>query len=43
MNDMAEMRNKLTHDYIDVDLNIVYQTGAIDIPNLLPIIEKILD
>jgi uncharacterized protein with HEPN domain len=43
MNDMAGMPDKLIHDYFDVDLNIVYQTGAIDIPNLLPIIEKILD
>ena len=40
--DMAGMRDKLIHDYIDVDLNIVYQTVAIDIPLLLPVIEKIL-
>jgi len=43
MNDLAGMRDKLIHDYIDVDLNNVYQTIAFDIPNLLPIIEKILD
>jgi uncharacterized protein with HEPN domain len=40
--DMAGMRDKLIHDYIDVDLNIVYQTVAVDIPNLLPIIETML-
>ena len=40
--DMAGMRDKLIHDYIDVDLNIVYQTVSVDIPNLLPIIEKII-
>jgi uncharacterized protein with HEPN domain len=40
--DMAGMRDKLIHDYIDVDLNIVYQTVAVDIPLLLPVIEKIL-
>lgn len=40
--DMAAMRDKLIHDYIDVDLNIVYQTVAVDIPLLLPVIEKIL-
>jgi uncharacterized protein with HEPN domain len=27
---------------IDVDLNIVYPTVAVDIPDLLPVIEKIL-
>ena len=40
--DMAGMRDKLIHDYLDVDLNIVYQTIAVDIPTLLPVIEKIL-
>ena len=40
--DMAGMRDILIHDYIDVDLNIVYQTVAVDIPNLLPVIEKIM-
>jgi uncharacterized protein with HEPN domain len=40
--DMAGMRDKLIHDYLDVDMNIVYQTVAVDIPKLLPVIEKIL-
>ena len=40
--DMAGMRDKLIHDYIDVDLNIVYQTVSVDIPILLPVIENIL-
>ena len=40
--DMAGMRDKLIHDYLDVDLIIVYQTVAVDIPNLLPVIEKLL-
>ena len=40
--DMAGMRDKLIHDYIDVDIKIVYQTVSVDIPILLPIIVKIL-
>jgi len=40
--DMAGMRDKLIHDYLDVDLKIVYQTVAVDIPNLLPKIEEML-
>lgn len=40
--DMAGMRDKLIHDYIDVDVNIVYQTVAIDIPALLPNVTKII-
>ena len=40
--DMAGMRDKLIHDYLDVDLNIVYQTVAVDIPNLWPVIKKLL-
>jgi len=40
--DMAGMRDKLIHDYLDVDLNIVYQTIVVDIPGLLPVIERIL-
>jgi uncharacterized protein with HEPN domain len=40
--DMAGIRDKLIHDYIDVDLNIVYQTVAVDIPILFHKIEKIL-
>jgi uncharacterized protein with HEPN domain len=39
--DMAGMRDKLIHDYIDTDLNIVFQTVTVDVPMLLPMIEKI--
>ncbi len=36
------MRDKLIHDYFDVDLDTVWQTVKIDIPALIPEIEKII-
>lgn len=39
--DMAGMRDKLIHDYIDVDLWIVYRTAKQDVPELLSQITKI--
>ncbi|WOK09760.1 DUF86 domain-containing protein [Imperialibacter roseus] len=32
--DMAGMRDVLIHDYIDVDLNVVWKTASEDIPTL---------
>ncbi len=32
--DMAAMRDKLIHDYIDVDFNMVWNTASEDIPKL---------
>ncbi|MFY9310865.1 MAG: DUF86 domain-containing protein [Bacteroidia bacterium] len=39
--DMAGMRDKLIHDYIDVDLWVVYRTAKLDVPELLSQITKI--
>ena len=33
--DMAGMRDKLIHDYIDVDLWIVWNTAVADVPELM--------
>lgn len=41
--DMAGMRDKLIHDYIDVDLFIVWKTVKDDIAPLLIEVEQILD
>ena len=39
---MEGIRDKLIHDYISVDLEIVWKTVVEDLPNLLPSIERIL-
>ncbi|MBL7781196.1 MAG: DUF86 domain-containing protein [Saprospiraceae bacterium] len=39
---MAGMRDKLIHDYFDVDIETVWETATKDIPALLPDIELIL-
>jgi uncharacterized protein with HEPN domain len=36
---MAGMRDKLIHDYDDIDSEEVWKTASYDIPNLLPLIE----
>jgi len=38
---MAAMRDKLIHDYIDVDLLVVYNTATRDVPELLEKINQI--
>lgn len=35
---IAGMRDKLIHDYFDVDLDTVWETAAVDVPALLPAI-----
>ncbi|GHU86493.1 DUF86 domain-containing protein [Bacteroidia bacterium] len=35
------MRNKIVHDYSDVDVDIVFDTLRTDIVNLLPIVKQI--
>lgn len=37
------MRDKLIHDYFDVDLDMVWETATKDIPTLLPEIESIVE
>jgi uncharacterized protein with HEPN domain len=39
---IAGMRDKLIHDYFDVDLDTVWETAKIDIPTLIPEIGKII-
>ncbi len=39
---IAGMRDKLIHDYFDVDLETVWQTAIEDIPLLVKEIEKII-
>ncbi len=36
------MRDKLIHDYFGVDLRVVWDSVASDIPDLLPVIRRIL-
>jgi uncharacterized protein with HEPN domain len=40
--DMSDFRNFLIHDYMDIDLTIVWNVMTIDIPKLKEKIEKIL-
>ena len=39
--DMAGMRDVFIHDYIDVDLGVVWKTASEDIPNLKALILKL--
>jgi uncharacterized protein with HEPN domain len=39
--DMAGMRDKLIHDYLDVDLDVVWKTVEVDIPLLRKILSGI--
>jgi len=40
---IAGMRDKLIHDYIDVDLDMVWETATKDVPRLIPQIQAIID
>ena len=40
--DMAGMRDVLIHDYIDVDLNIVWKTASESIPGLEALLRKFI-
>jgi len=40
---MAGMRDKLTHKYFGVDLEILWQVVKKDIPELKPLIQKIFE
>lgn len=39
---MAGMRDKLIHDYFDIDLDTIWETVRVDIPTLIPEIQKII-
>ncbi len=38
--DMAGMRDKLIHDYLDVDIEVVWKTVKSDLPHLKEMIQK---
>ena len=40
--DIAGMRDILIHDYIDVDLDIVWKTASESIPGLKILLEKLI-
>ncbi len=40
---MINTRNKLIHNYDGIDLDIVWETAIVSIPDLQPKIEAILD
>ncbi len=40
---MAGIRDKLIHDYVSVNLEVVWRTVTEDLPPLLPQIERVID
>lgn len=40
--DIIAMRNRLIHAYQDVDLDILWETVANDLPSLIPMLERIV-
>ncbi|MCO6457383.1 MAG: DUF86 domain-containing protein [Pirellulaceae bacterium] len=40
---MAGIRDKLIHDYVSVNLEVVWNTVTVDLPALLPQIQRVLD
>jgi uncharacterized protein with HEPN domain len=40
--EMASIRDKLTHDYVGINIKVVWATVKDDIPDLLPRIKKVI-
>jgi len=40
---MRGMKNRLIHDYNEIDIELVWQTIQVDIPDLMKKIENILN
>jgi len=40
---MAGMRDQLIHDYVSVNLEVVWKTVKEDLPALLPMIQQVLE
>ena len=40
---MAGIRDKLIHDYMSVNLEVVWKTVIEDLPALLPLLQRVLD
>jgi len=41
--DMVGMRNRLVHNYFDVDLSLLWTTVSTDLPGLIRILEGVLE
>ena len=41
--EMARMRDKLIHHYFGVDLRVVWKTVQEDVPDLIPVIQEVLN
>ncbi len=35
------MRHKIVHDYLDVDPNIVWDVATVELPRLIPVLERL--
>jgi len=35
------MRDKIVHDYLDVDTNIVWDVATVELPRLVPVLERL--
>ena len=40
--DAADMRNRLVHGYFDIDLDVVWSTATEDVPELIRLLERLL-
>ena len=41
--DMADTRNVLIHEYFGVDLAILWKTASVDLPAILPALERVIN
>jgi uncharacterized protein with HEPN domain len=41
--DIVAMRNRLIHAYFDINLNILWSTIEVDVPQLIVILSRLLD
>lgn len=41
--DAADMRNRLVHGYFDINLDVVWATATEDIPELIRLVEQLLE
>ena len=42
LEDVIGMRNKIVHDYFEIELSIVWDAATIDVPDLLSKVQKVL-
>jgi uncharacterized protein with HEPN domain len=41
--EMAGMRDKMIHDYVEINLEVVWKTVTVEVPNLQPDLQRIFD